>query len=702
MTFKGTLRAGLMGLACCLATMPAAMANSVTLNLKDAEINTLIATVSEVTGRNFIIDPRVKARVTVISATPMSPEGVYETFLAVLQVYGFAAIPAGEAIKIVPETNARQDGGSATSVSPRTAQDEIVTRVMQIQNVPAAQLVPILRPLVPQWGHLAAYSPSNMLIIADRAANVVRLERIIADIDRGGDREIEMIRLEHAAASEVVRILTGLGQQGQQQDPTQRPATIIADERSNAVLIGGDKSERQKFIDIIRSLDIPLADDGATQVVYLRFANAENLAPILEGFAEQAAAAEGSGGSGGNAQQTRRRQDARIIADPDTNALVITGAPKTLRQIRNVIEQLDIQRAQVLVETLIAEISSNTSSQLGLDWAVYNPDRIAAAGIFDPATGQVIQQAGSALVGGSLGSGTISGSSNPAGALSGLLGQGVTAVAGRLRDDGTSFGVLIRALAGDGDTNILSAPTLLTMDNEEAEFSVGQEVPFLTGQFTNTGSGTGTGAINPFQTIERRDVGLTLNLTPTINEGNQVRLKIGLEVSSLGAALAGSLNQITNKRTITNTVSVENGQVLILGGLIDDNITDSRSGVPFLSRIPVLGALFRYQAVTKEKRNLMLFLRPQILRKRIEADYYTRMKYEHLRSSQLEAGRDVPLIGGQRPLLRSFEDYEAQGRLPDELIRRRDAAIERERRREDGETVSTQPLQVEDGEGGGQ
>ena len=297
MTFKGTLRAGLMGLACCLATIPAAMANSVTLNLKDAEINTLIATVSEVTGRNFIIDPRVKARVTVISATPMSPEGVYETFLAVLQVYGFAAIPAGEAIKIVPETNARQDGGSATSVSPRTAQDEIVTRVMQIQNVPAAQLVPILRPLVPQWGHLAAYSPSNMLIIADRAANVVRLERIIADIDRGGDREIEMIRLEHAAASEVVRILTGLGQQGQQQDPTQRPATIIADERSNAVLIGGDKSERQKFIDIIRSLDIPLADDGATQVVYLRFANAENLAPILEGFAEQAAAAEGSGGT---------------------------------------------------------------------------------------------------------------------------------------------------------------------------------------------------------------------------------------------------------------------------------------------------------------------------------------------------------------------------------------------------------------------
>lgn len=674
MNRKGTLGAALLLLASCLPL--AAHADLVTLNLKDADINTLIATVSEVTGRNFIIDPRVKARVTVISASPMSPEGVYETFLTVLQVHNFAAIPDGEVIKIVPDGNVRQEGTGATSVSAATPTNEVVTRVLQIQNVPAAQLVPILRPLVPQWGHLAAYSPSNMLIVADRAANVQRLERIIADIDRGGDREIEMVRLEHAAAAEVVRIVTGLGQQGQQQDPTQRPATIIADERSNAVLIGGDKSERQKFIDIIRSLDIPLTDDGATQVVYLRYANAENLAPILEGFAEQAANSEAGG-----QQQQQRRQDARIIADTDTNALVITGAPKTLRQIRNVVEQLDIQRAQVMVETLIAEISSNASSQLGLDWAAYHPERVAAAGIFDPATGQVIQQAGSSLIGGS-GSSTIGG----AGALSGLLGQGLTAVAGRLRDDGTSFGVLIRALAGDGDTNILSAPTLLTMDNEEAEFSVGQEVPFLTGQFSNTGAGTG--ALNPFQTIERRDVGLTLNVTPQINEGNQVRLRIALEVSSLGAALAGNLNQITNKRTISNTVSVEDGQVLILGGLIDDNITDSRSGVPFLSRIPVLGALFRFQSVTKEKRNLMLFLRPQILRKRIEADYYTQMKYEHLRDSQLDAGRRVPLIGGERPLLREFEVYQAQNQLPDELLRRRDEAIAREQQREDADAAA--------------
>lgn len=672
MNRKGTLGAALLALACCMPL--AAQADMVTLNLKDADINTLIATVSEVTGRNFIIDPRVKARVTVISATPMSPEGVYETFLTVLQVHNFAAIADGEVIKIVPDGNVRQEGTGATAVSPMTPSNEVVTRVLQIQNVPAAQLVPILRPLVPQWGHLAAYSPSNMLIVADRAANVQRLERIIADIDRGGDREIEMVRLEHAAAAEVVRILTGLGQQGAQQDPTQRPATIIADERSNAVLIGGDKSDRQKFIGIIRSLDIPLTDDGATQVVYLRYANAENLAPILEGFAEQASNSETAGG----AQQQQRRQDVRIIADPDTNALVITGAPKTLRQIRNVVEQLDIQRAQVMVETLIAEISSNASSQLGLDWAAYNPERIAAAGIFDPATGRVIQQAGNALIGGSVGSGT--GSASSAGALSGLLGQGITAVAGRLRDDGTSFGVLIRALAGDGDTNILSAPTLLTMDNEEAEFSVGQEVPFLTGQFSNTG--TGSGALNPFQTIERRDVGLTLNVTPQINEGNQVRLRIALEVSSLGAALAGNLNQITNKRTISSTVSVEDGQVLILGGLIDDNITDSRSGVPFLSRIPVLGALFRFQSVTKEKRNLMLFLRPQILRKRLEADYYTQMKYEHLREAQLGAGRRVPLIGGERPLLDAFEVYQSQNQLPEELLRRRDEALARERLRE--------------------
>ena len=536
----------------CVALLGAALAFSndarayeTTLNIKDADINTLITTVSEVTGRNCIVDQRVKGKVTVISTTPMSADGVYETFLAVLQVYGFAAVPAGEAIKIIPEATVRQEGG-ALLISPRgLAQEEVITRVLQIQNVPAAQLVPILRPLVPQWGHLAAYAPSNMLIIADRAVNVIRLERIISEIDQSGDRDIQMVKLAHASAAEVVRILTTLTQQDKQQDPTARPAALIADERTNSVLIGGDRADRQKLLAIIKTLDVPTGEDGATQVVYLRYASAEALAPILEGYAQQADQA--SNAQAGQAAQTRGNTQSRILADPDTNALVITAAPKTMRQVRGVIEQLDIRRYQVLVETLIAEVSASKQSQLGIDWAVFNPERIAATGILDPTTLTALAGA----VGGAT-------SGNPAGAAA-AVGQvsnltGLTAFGGSIRDTGTSFGVLIRALQGDGDTNILSAPTLMTMDNEEAEFSVGQEVPFLTGQFTNTGATNSS--VNPFQTIQRQDVGLTLGITPQINEGNSVKLKLNLEISSLSSGSTSALDSVScavrlNRRRIT-------------------------------------------------------------------------------------------------------------------------------------------------------
>ena len=647
-----TLIRPLAVLVALLMAAPLQAQNAVTLNLKDADISALIETVSDVTGRNFIVDPRVKAKINVVSASPMTPDAVYETFLSILQVYGFAAIPAGNATKIVPETNARQDGGSVEEVRG-APDDEIITRVVDIENVPAAQLVPILRPLVPQWGHLAAYSPSNMLIISDRAANIRRLDRIIAEIDRAGDDDIQLIRLEHASAGEVVEILSSLAQGDRQEGES--ASALIADERSNSVLVGGDKARRQRLIELIRSLDVEVDAGGATQVVYLRHASAEDLASILQGFAPSGDSESGSGGGQARTASSNRSQggsgggsiagDANIIAEPDTNSLVITAPPKRMRALKSVIDQLDIKRAQVMVETLIAEISSSKQAELGLDWVVFNEDRVAAAGIFDPDTSSILS-----------GLGNSAGSSNiDASALAGLLGQGVTAGFGRINDGGTSFGVLIKALQGDGDTNILSAPTLLTMDNEEAEFSVGQEVPFLTGQFTNTG--TQTGSINPFQTIERRDVGLTLTLTPQINEGSQVKLELSLEISSLGASSAGDLTQTTNTRSITNTVTVEDGQVLILGGLIDDNVTDSKSGIPFLSQIPLIGSLFRFQSVQSEKRNLMLFMRPRILRDRETADYYTRRKYEQTQRAQAQTKKDVPIINRAYPRLEDFEIF---------------------------------------------
>jgi len=648
---KLATRAALLGLA--LAALP--VRADVTLNLKDAEISTLIATVSEVTGKNFIVDSRVKGKVTVISSSPMSADGLYETFLAVLAVNGFAAVPNGDTIKIIPETNARWEGSAYSGEAGGLAKDEVVTKVFPVQNVSATQLVPILRPMIPQWGHLGAYQPSNILIISDRAANVRRLEQLIRQMDQVGDREIESFRLENASASEVVRILTTLTQQDKQADPSMRQTSIIADERSNSVLIGGDRAERQKYREIIRQLDQPVTDGGSTQVVYLRFATAENLAPILEGYAQQVQSTDGKSSTGGSAPASAPaspgsagggRDGIRVLSDKDTNALIITAPPKAMRQIRDVIAQLDIQRSQVLVEAIIAEVSATTSSQLGVDWAVFNKERIAAAGILNPSTSQALTNAATAL------SGSGSSSNSTTAALS-LLGLGATAAGGIINENGTSFALLLKALKGDGNTNILSTPTLLTMDNEEAKFSVGQEVPFLTGSFSNTGSTSGS--VNPFQTIERKDVGLTLGVTPQINEGNVVKLKIDMESSSLTASSSSTLQQTTNKRTLTNTVVVDTGQILVIGGLTDDKLTDSKNQVPFLGDIPLLGNLFKARATSKEKSNLMVFIRPTILRKQEDADYYTRKKYDSLRQAQLEAARITQTNRRQQPVLLPFD-----------------------------------------------
>lgn len=586
-----------------------------TLNLKDADIGTLIATVGEITGHNFIVDPRVKGNVTVLSSSPMSPEELYGVFLAVLQVHGFAAVPAGPVTKIVPEVGAKQDGGSYFDFSG-LADDEIVTRVVEIANVPAAQLVPILRPLVPQYGHLAAYSPSNMLIISDRAANVERLTEIIRRIDQSGDREIEIIRLHNASAAEVQQTLSGLIQSEQQQkDPSQKPITLLADERTNSLLLGGEKAGRLQIRALIAHLDIPLEDDGDTQVIYLSYADAEKLAPILEGFVSKQGDAKAAKGAPGGTDNLR------IVAEPDINALVITASPKVMRGIKSVIAQLDIRRAQVLVEGILAEVSLNQSRKLGIDWAVFNGERIAAASIFD-----------SSVVSAAAGLAT----NNLAGA-AGLLRTGINVGGGQVNDNGTNFALLLNALYGDGETNVLSTPSLVTMDNQEAEISVGQEVPFLTGSFSN--NNTGAGSVNPFQTIERRDVGLTLGITPQINDGDTIQLTINQESSTIGAGTAGAVDLITNKRTLSTTVLVGNGDILVLGGLIDDNIQRSEQKVPLLGDIPILGALFRSTSVTKAKQNLMIFIRSTILRDRNSASYYTREKYERMKYLQHDSNQ---------------------------------------------------------------
>lgn len=597
---------------------------SVTLNLKDADIQALIETVSDVTGRNFIVDPRVSARVTVMSSQPMTPDSLYETFLSILAVHGYAAVPSGDSYKILPASDAKQSGADAPPVqgAPR---DEIVTHVIEVENVPAAQLVPILRPLIPQDGHLAAYPPSNSLIISDRQGNVDRLLNIIRRIDRTSDDEFELVQLEHANAVEVARILQGVSSDNEDAGALK----IMPDARTNSILLGGEESRRVRMRALIAHLDAPTEDTGNTQVVYLRHADAESLASILENVA-------GNDGGGGEGEQNGERVS--VVPDPETNSLVINAPPETMRSFQTVIRQLDIRRAQVLVEAIIAEIGTDRANQLGVQW-VFDASRTGAGGLvnFGGAGSPILGLADFPDI-----QGDFEGASLALGAVS-------------EDEDQVDFAALLRALQGDSDTNIISTPMLVTMDNEEAEISVGQEVPFLTGQFSERGAGGSSdgGGLNPFQTIDRRDVGVSLKITPRINEGDAVELAIEQEVSSLSGSTGGAVDLVTNRRSLSTRVIADDEQIIVLGGLIDDEVQESSQRVPILGSIPVIGRLFRSDSVTRSKRNLMVFLRPSIIRDGLDAARYTTEKYNYMRAMQMhESDRNIELMRHElRPLL---------------------------------------------------
>ncbi len=614
-------------------TLQGAAEETATLNLKDADIRVLIDTVASVTGKNFIIDPRVKAKVTVVSAQPMAADELYQIFLSILQVHGFAAVPVGDVIKIVPDVNAKQGPVPTADRSEKRLGDQLITRVIAINHVPAAQLVPILRPLIPQQGQLAAYQPSNILLISDRAANVNRLVEIIRRIDRPDQSDIEIISLKYAPAGEVARTLSTLQKQDAKGALMPGQPGITADERTNSILISGDKSSRLRLRGLIAHLDTPLDNGGDTQVIFLKYAQAEELVKILTGVSKSNTSAKSvsikgkpsrSVKSSGSRSGYAARNDVSIQADITNNAIVITAPPAIQQELKQVISQLDIRRDQVLVEAIIAEVSQELAKELGTSLAVGSTNSRGQSN--SPALvtnlGQLTTTALAVANGGSI----------PA-SLSGLLlGGGDLATGG-----GTSFGILLKALGQDAATNILSTPTLVTLDNVEAEITVGQEVPFLTGQFTNTGANTTS--VNPFQTIERKDVGLTLKIKPQINEGNAVMLEIQQESSTLAATASGqsTADVVTNKRTIKTSVLAEDGQVIVLGGLMDDSYRDTREKVPLLGDIPILGHLFRFNGTKKSQQSLMVFIRPVILRDAKSARAYTRQKYNDFRNRQLEA-----------------------------------------------------------------
>ncbi|NNC67235.1 MAG: type II secretion system secretin GspD [Gammaproteobacteria bacterium] len=594
----------------------------VTLNLKDADIRSFIETVAEATERNFVVDPRVKAKVTVVSARSMNREEVYQVFLSVLQVHGYAAVQVGEIIKILPDVNAKQGPVVTGNGSIKSTGDELVTRVIPIKNVPAAQMVPILRPLVPQQGHLAAYPNSNVLVISDRAANIQRLISIINRIDRPDSQEIEVVPLEHASAAEVVRIINSMSRQDAQ-GQVPGGTTLAADERSNSILLSGDNAARLRIRGLIAHLDTPLQGGGNSQVVFLKYAKAAELAPILLGVTQFEA--EGQQGNASGTATGANLQDVDIQADETTNALIITAAPAKFESIRRIISQLDIRRAQVLVEAIIAEVSTGLSRELGVQFAYVPTERSSGT---TPAVGELFTNSQANIAG------LIAGGSDAAltAVTSGFF-VGAAKLSGKDR-----FAALLRALEGDSATNILSTPQLMTLDNEEAEIVVAQNVPFITGQFTNTGSGTDS-AVNPFQTIEREDVGITLRITPQINEGDSVILAVETESSSLSPSPVAS-DLITNKRSIVTTVLAKDQQTIVMGGLIEDEFTDDVQKVPLLGDIPLLGNLFKSTSTRKDKQNLMVFIHPVIVRDAATSTYATNAKYSFMKARQIEAEID--------------------------------------------------------------
>ena len=610
-----------------------------TPNFRDADIRKIVEAVGEVTGKTFILDPRVTAKVTILSKTPMSPEAFYEAFLSILQVHGYIAITTGDVVKIIPDATARQHPNPPTTEG--AAADDIVTQVIQVHNIGAAQLVPILRPLIPQYGHLAAHPGSNMLIISDRASNVKRLINIIRRIDLSTDDDIEVVPLEHASSAEIVRVLTALTQ-APRTDGMPVTTSLVADARTNSILIGGDKSGRLRLRALIAHLDTPLEDGGSTRVRYLRYADAENLATKLQThFTQQATAGAAATGAAAADQVS-------VWADPQTNAIVVNAPPKMMRSLMSIVDKLDIRRAQVLVEAIIVEVLVDRVSDIGVTWAVEGSGSNTPVGITNfPASGtNLINLLASAGSGGAV---------DPSGA----IGEGVSIGIGRIVDGGTSFAAILSALRADATTNIISTPTIVTTDNEEASLNIGQEVPFLTGSFTSTG--TAGGAVNPFQTIQREQVGVKLTVTPQINEGNAILLKISQEVSSISESTAAA-DLITNQSTIDTTVIIEDGGILVLGGLIKDELRESTQKVPILGSIPLLGALFRHRSVVKVKTNLMVFIRPTILRDGTQAAIATHAKYNYIRDIQMGSGRSkVPqLRGANRPVMPPLESYEEQ------------------------------------------
>ncbi|ENB5862294.1 GspD family T2SS secretin variant XcpQ [Pseudomonas aeruginosa] len=550
-----------------------------TINLKDADIREFIDQISEITGETFVVDPRVKGQVSVVSKAQLSLSEVYQLFLSVMSTHGFTVVAQGDQARIVPNAEAKTEAGGGQS-----APDRLETRVIQVQQSPVSELIPLIRPLVPQYGHLAAVPSANALIISDRSANIARIEDVIRQLDQKGSHDYSVINLRYGWVMDAAEVLNNAMSRGQAKGAA--GAQVIADARTNRLIILGPPQARAKLVQLAQSLDTPTARSANTRVIRLRHNDAKTLAETLGQISE---GMKNNGGQGGEQTGGGRPSNILIRADESTNALILLADPDTVNALEDIVRQLDVPRAQVLVEAAIVEISGDIQDAVGVQWAI-NKGGMGGTRTNFGNTGLSIGTLLQAL----------KDDKPPALPDGAIVGIG-----------SSSFGALVTALSANSKSNLLSTPSLLTLDNQKAEILVGQNAPFNTGSYTTNSEGSS----NPFTTVERKDIGVNLKVTPHINDGAALRLEIEQEISSIAPSVQQVSNTdiITNKRSIKSTILAENGQVIVLGGLIQDDVVQAESKVPLLGDIPWLGKLFRSTKDTHTKRNLMVFLRPTVV-----------------------------------------------------------------------------------------
>lgn len=598
-------------------------AAEVTLNLKDAELADLVRWAGQVTGRTIVVHPNVKGKVTVLATAPMSRDEAYQVFLSTLQVYGFTVLETAGVLKVVPAQQAKEGDVPLGMDAGAAGREDMVVRVMRVMNVSAVELAALVKPMVPASAYVAAYGPSNAILIAASAGKVDQVAQIVARFDQAGTLDIELVALEFASAKEIARIVGKLMDGGREAGKERVRLSVAVDERSNSLLLTGDLAAREQIHALVRRLDQPLAGEGNTQVLYLQYARATDLVPILERVSGSFKKDE--------KDQSAASVEINIGANEALNALILTAPPALLTTLRGVIAKLDVRRAQVLVEALIVEVNEDLARDLGIQWQT--------------------DTAGTTTFGGfsSLPRNVPPPAATPSGSL--LLGPGLSL--GYL--SGGDLRLLIRALEGNTNANVLSTPTILALDNEEAKILVGSSVPFITGSQLRDSAGNPG---DPFQTIEREDIGVTLKIKPRINTNNSVTLDIEQKVENLDPTVIRTADVVTNKREIKTRALIDNDQVLVLGGLIRDEVSEVRSKVPVLGDIPLVGRLFKSTSSTVTKKNLMVFIHPVILRDSASSEVATRERYRQMedwqqgfrqRVERFSVPREMPRLPALKP-----------------------------------------------------